>query len=111
MVALGNQLGLDGSRIREVGLAGLVHVIGKVRIDIELLNKRGQLSGDEVAELRRHPQYGHEILLGDGGAWISLISRRSGHNETICSSSGRIWPCTRTSWSPIPSQPASASTS
>lgn len=43
-------------------VAGLLHDIGKLKIAPELLNKKGRLTDDEFAELRKHPIYSHEIL-------------------------------------------------
>ena len=39
MVGLGRQLGIESSQLPELGLAGLLHDIGKVGIELELLIK------------------------------------------------------------------------
>ena len=46
-------------------LAGLapLHDIGKVGVPDSVLNKPGQLSADELAEMRRHPVYGRDVIL------------------------------------------------
>lgn len=81
MVALGDQLGLGSEQKREVGLAGLMHDIGKVRVDAELLNKKGQLTEGEFAELKRHPEYGHDLLIGNGGASEAVLDVCLHHHE------------------------------
>jgi putative nucleotidyltransferase with HDIG domain len=55
-------LGVEGSLLREVGLAALMHDIGKVRTPAEILNKTEKLTDREFDILRRHPVDGAEIL-------------------------------------------------
>jgi putative nucleotidyltransferase with HDIG domain len=55
-------LGIDGSLLREFGLAALMHDIGKVRTPIEILNKTEALSDAEFEIMRRHTVDGAEIL-------------------------------------------------
>lgn len=63
MVALGKQLNLDEAKIRQAGLAGLMHDIGKAAIPNEILNKPGALTDAEFAEVKLHPERGHALLL------------------------------------------------
>lgn len=83
MVALANQLGLDGDHVHEAGLAGLLHDIGKVHIPLELLNKKGTLSDEEFADLRRHPAKGHEMLQSGGGAGDAVLDVSLHHHERV----------------------------
>jgi len=77
MVALGHRLGLDAEALREVGLAGLQH-------DIDLLNKRGQLTEVEFDELRRHAAKGYETLLnGRTGADEAVLDVCRHHHERV----------------------------
>ena len=62
MVALGKQLGFSGEQLRQAGVAGLLHDIGKMAIPNEVLNKPGKLTDDEFMVIRSHPQRGWEIL-------------------------------------------------
>ncbi|MGP0173960.1 HD-GYP domain-containing protein [Pseudomonas sp. NCHU5208] len=63
MIALGLQLGLPTAAVREAGLAGLLHDIGKMAVPPELLDKPGKLSDEEFAIVRRHPEEGGSILI------------------------------------------------
>lgn len=65
MVSLGRQLGLSDDEVRDAGLAGLLHDIGKIAIPPEVLNKPGALTADEFRTVVVHPQAGHDILVGD----------------------------------------------
>jgi putative nucleotidyltransferase with HDIG domain len=55
-------LGIDGSLLREFGLAALMHDIGKVRTPTEILNKPDKLTDEEFAIMRMHVVDGAEIL-------------------------------------------------
>ena len=47
MVVLSRRMGLDEAQVREAGLAGLVHDMGKAKIPLEVLNKPGKLTPAE----------------------------------------------------------------
>jgi len=55
-------LGIDGSLLREFGLAALMHDIGKVRTPLEVLNKPDKLTDDEFTIMKRHVVDGAHIL-------------------------------------------------
>ena len=55
-------LGLDGAPLRELGLAALMHDIGKVRTPTEILNKPDKLTDAEFEVMRMHVVDGAEIL-------------------------------------------------
>jgi HD-GYP domain-containing protein (c-di-GMP phosphodiesterase class II) len=63
MVNLGRQLGFDDDAARELGLAGLLHDVGKMMMPQSVLNKQGRLTDDEYAVARLHPEQGHAFLL------------------------------------------------
>ncbi len=55
-------------------MCGLVHDIGKISMDDSLFNKPGQLSEEEFAIIRRHPEIGARIVtnagLGEIAPWV-----------------------------------------
>jgi putative nucleotidyltransferase with HDIG domain len=55
-------LGMDGQPLRELGLAALMHDIGKVRTPTEVLNKPDKLTDAEFTIMRMHVVDGAEIL-------------------------------------------------
>ena len=55
-------VGIEGERLREFGLAGLMHDIGKVKTPNEILNKPGKLSDEEYDILKLHTVNGAQIL-------------------------------------------------
>ena len=55
-------LGIEGTTLRELGLAALMHDIGKVRTPTEILNKPDKLTDSEFTVMRMHVVDGAEIL-------------------------------------------------
>ena len=62
MIALARQLNLPEQVVRDCGMAGLLHDLGKVAIPLEILNKPGRLTDDEFQQVKRHPVAGFEAL-------------------------------------------------
>lgn len=54
--------GSDAHNMHELGAAFFLHDLGKVKVDINIINKPAVLTDEEMLEMRRHPQYGYEIL-------------------------------------------------
>ena len=54
--------GEDKEMLMLAGLGGLLHDIGKRKIDWNIINKQGGLTGKEWEEIKNHPTYGKEVL-------------------------------------------------
>ena len=66
MTALAKQLGLDETSVKQAGLAGLLHDLGKAAISLEILNKPGALTEEEFKAVKLHPEKGHALLIESG---------------------------------------------
>jgi putative nucleotidyltransferase with HDIG domain len=62
MIALGRKMALDESTVKSLGMAGLLHDVGKMAIPDLILNKPGKLSDEEFGLVKSHPERGWEIL-------------------------------------------------
>jgi putative nucleotidyltransferase with HDIG domain len=62
-MALGEYLELGGAAVRALGVAGLLHDLGKVCIPRDILVKPGKLSDAEREVIREHPVVGARMLL------------------------------------------------
>jgi putative nucleotidyltransferase with HDIG domain len=61
-MAQARTLGIEGRALRQLGLAALLHDVGKVRTPLEVLNKPAALTPSERAIMRRHTVDGAAIL-------------------------------------------------
>ncbi|QGY40058.1 DUF3391 domain-containing protein [Pseudodesulfovibrio cashew] len=61
-VVFGEYLGLSHHDLNQLGVAGLMHDLGKTAVPERIINKRARLNDNEFAEIKRHPEYGFEIL-------------------------------------------------
>ena len=59
--AIGKRLQLSSKEMDELSLLALLHDIGKVSIDPNILQKSGALTPAEWDEMRRHPEIGYRI--------------------------------------------------
>ena len=48
--------------VKEIELAGMLHDIGKIAIDDNILNKNGVLTEAEFDQIKRHPECGYQIM-------------------------------------------------
>lgn len=62
-MALAEYIGLSAKDVREFGIAGLLHDLGKVRVPKDILTKKGALTDQELAALRRHPVDGARLII------------------------------------------------
>ncbi len=81
MVSLGRQLGMDEASAREVGLAGMLHDMGKAMMPLEVLNKPGKLTDAEYEIMKTHPQHGYELLLEGKGVADATLDVTLHHHE------------------------------
>lgn len=81
MVSLGRQLGMDEASAREIGLAGMLHDMGKAMMPLDVLNKPGKLTDDEYAIMKTHPQHGFELLQEGKGVGAVALDVALHHHE------------------------------
>jgi HD-GYP domain-containing protein (c-di-GMP phosphodiesterase class II) len=55
-------IGLGGDILHDIGLAALLHDIGKLFVPVEVLEKPGQLDPDEWTKMNKHPVHGAKFL-------------------------------------------------
>ena len=61
-VALGRRLGMTKLQLYELGLAALMHDIGKSRVPLDMLQKNGELTEEEWKWMAAHPWLGVLVL-------------------------------------------------
>ena len=62
LVTFGKHLGLDKTMLKEMAVGGILHDIGKIKVDNEVLHKPGKLTPEEFAHIKLHQVYAVEIM-------------------------------------------------
>jgi putative nucleotidyltransferase with HDIG domain len=70
---LAKQQGLSKQQVYDIGVAGLLHDVGKTKVPLEILNKPGRLDDSEFAIMKQHSVFGYR-----------MIKERGEFNEEIC---------------------------
>jgi len=81
MVALAQQLGWPEARVREAGMAGLMHDLGKALMPLEVLHKPGSLTEQEFGIMKSHPEEGWRLLREGGTASDMVCDVALHHHE------------------------------
>ncbi len=63
-VMLAAAMDFSNREIQHVRIGGLLHDIGKIGIPDAILMKQGPLTQEEFVQIRKHPEYGYNILKG-----------------------------------------------
>ncbi len=62
-MGLSEWMGMGARDVRAFGVAGLLHDLGKVRVPIDVLNKKGKLTEQERELMNTHPTEGAKIII------------------------------------------------
>jgi len=63
----GEALGLDRQTLNDLGIAALLHDMGKLKVPEEILKKPGKLTSEEFELIKLHPADGAKILMNTPG--------------------------------------------
>lgn len=83
MVHLAKSIKIDAMTIQMLGMGGLLHDVGKVKIPLTVLNKTGPLSETDLVLVRRHPCDGHEQLSRQGDMPEIVLDICLHHHERL----------------------------
>lgn len=93
-IVLGRYLGMPVAKLEELGLCGLLHDMGKIKVPDDILNKEGSLTPREFEIMKSHARLGRDILLSARGLPPSAVDVAYGHHEKL---NGSGYPQGRTS--------------
>lgn len=60
--ALGVAMGLKTDQLLELGVGAMLHDVGKIQVDVEILEKPSGLTDAEFDEMKKHTLYGYDFL-------------------------------------------------
>ena len=81
--------GMSEVEIYQIGVAGLLHDVGKSQIPNEILNKAGKLTEEEFTIMKNHTLFGYKILKEKSGIPSEIMAGVLQHHEKI---NGRGYP-------------------
>jgi putative nucleotidyltransferase with HDIG domain len=61
-LAIGRACNLTEEQLKTLGLGGLLHDLGKLRIDVDIITKPGRLTDAEFDTIKEHPDFGASII-------------------------------------------------
>ncbi|KGK14968.1 HD-GYP domain-containing protein [Vibrio navarrensis] len=73
LVTFGKHLGLDRDTLKQMAIGGIIHDIGKIKVDDAILHKPGKLTPEEFEHMKLHQVFAEEIIVHVEG--LSDISR------------------------------------
>ncbi|MEA5446592.1 HD-GYP domain-containing protein [Gammaproteobacteria bacterium AB-CW1] len=83
MIALARQLGLEEDEVKQAGMSGLMHDVGKAFVPNEILNKPARLSDEEFRIIQTHPEKGYQALVDSGEKSRIVLDVVRHHHEKI----------------------------
>ena len=96
-MAQAESLGFAGEHLHQIGVASLLHDVGKLFIPEEILSKAGRLSDDERHIIESHTTKGARYLLGlDGIPKLAVIAALEHHRKF----DGSGYPNIKGGWQP-----------
>lgn len=82
-VAFGRHLGLDENDLEKVGLCGLLHDVGKMRVPVDVLDKPERLTDKEMRMMMAHTVHGRNLLMSTPNIYPGVIDAAYGHHEKM----------------------------
>ncbi|MGH6767938.1 MAG: HD-GYP domain-containing protein [Xanthobacteraceae bacterium] len=82
-IAFAQHLRLSRNDRSRLAVAGMLHDLGKARIPLSILEKPGPLDQEELAIMRRHPEYGLEVLKSSPSIEPAMIDMVVHHHEYL----------------------------
>ncbi len=82
-MVVARKMGMTEEEVHDIGVAGLLHDIGKSQIPNEILNKPGRLTEEEFALMKQHPLMGYQLLKDNPKIKESIKCAVLQHHEKI----------------------------
>lgn len=80
---IAKKYGMKRDELREIGIAGLLHDVGKSKIPKQILNKPAKLTDEEFHQMKFHSLYGYKILENNSGFSNAIKSGVLQHHEKM----------------------------
>jgi putative nucleotidyltransferase with HDIG domain len=82
-IAFGRHLGMSEPELEKLGLCGLLHDVGKMRVPHNVLNKSDPLSDKEFNMIKAHTVHGRNLLMSSPGIPNVTVDVAYSHHERV----------------------------
>ncbi|WP_273862092.1 HD-GYP domain-containing protein [Pseudomonas sp. LA5] len=82
-IALGKALGMLPLELEELGVCGMLHDVGKIKVPDEILNKPGRLTEEEFRIMQAHTTYGYQLLMANSEVPPAAVDVAHTHHERM----------------------------
>lgn len=82
-IAFGRHLGMSEPELEKLGLCGLLHDVGKMRVPAAVLNKVEPLTDKEFNIIKAHTVHGRNLLMSSPGIFNGAVDVAYSHHERI----------------------------
>lgn len=80
-IAFGRQLGMTEQELHNLGMCGLLHDVGKMKVPAEVLNKPGKLNPEEMDMMMEHSIHGRQLLVESAEMFPGVVDVAFTHHE------------------------------
>jgi len=82
-IALGREIGLAEYQLEQIGVCGMLHDVGKIKVPHEILNKPGALTADELRIMQSHANEGRRLLMSNQQVTPATVDVAYSHHERL----------------------------
>ena len=88
-IAMGRELGLRQDELEHLGMCGMLHDVGKIKVPSAILNKPGALTPHELRVMQSHASEGRKLLMSNQQVTAAAVDVAFSHHERL---DGRGYP-------------------
>ncbi|MDT8719105.1 HD-GYP domain-containing protein [Clostridium sp. 19966] len=82
-IFMGTEMKYSEDKLKKLGLGGILHDIGKLKISNSIINKPGKLTEEEYEQMKNHPIFGADILKSNYRIPEEVIDIAMQHHERV----------------------------
>ncbi|WP_339905977.1 HD-GYP domain-containing protein [Pseudomonas guineae] len=82
-IALSKELGLPTYQLEQIGICGMLHDVGKIKVPNEILNKPGALTAEELRIMQSHAAEGRKLLMSNQQVTPATVDVAYSHHERL----------------------------
>ncbi|BCD89178.1 cyclic di-GMP phosphodiesterase [Pseudomonas solani] len=82
-IALGKELGIPLYQLEQIGVCGMLHDVGKIKVPNEILNKPGALTAEELRIMQSHAAEGRKLLMSNQQITPATVDVAYSHHERL----------------------------